>query len=341
MNFNINKKSLLFIVFELQFIMSERNSIIDTIFKEFDISGYDMLREILIDYQNHKCCSIPVQDTPVKIKKVKEELSVPINIKDTEEYKLLQKEINILKHEKNLYDNNEISKLIEQINILTSSNKNFILKIEEMQNIHKKEIEKLKSEYEGKIKEKENLLPTPSNSNEIKNIPERSKNKFENKNLTILERCNVKVYNYNNLKCNSNELNILNYISSENKVLIRFYSSITEKFNINDDTIWKKIYNFKVNNGELADYPNNKKRFKYKYIRCKQLYNKYGENLKRFSMSIHYLGILTQNEWNLFLKEFDKLYNDTFKNMKPCQHKYKDNKICGIFNCNKKHKNNI
>lgn len=207
----------------------------------------------------------------------------------------------------------------------------------------KKELEQIvleKEEYKNKLEEmykKEKILLTPSSSSDNKNNLEKSKNKFDNKNLSILERCNLKVYNYDNLECNNNELNILNYISSENKILIRFNSIIAEKVNEN---LWKKLYYFKVKNKELVDYPNNKKRFKYKYIRCKELYDKYGENLKRFSMSIYYLGILTQNEWNLFLSEFDKLYHDTFKDMEACQYKYNDNKICGIYDCNIKHQDN-
>jgi hypothetical protein len=57
-------------------------------------------------------------------------------------------------------------------------------------------------------------------------------------------------------------------------------------------------------------------------------------------MSIYYIGMLTQNEWNLFLSEFDKLYHDTFKDIKACQYKYNDNKICGIYDCNIKHRDN-
>jgi hypothetical protein len=110
----------------------------------------------------------------------------------------------------------------------------------------KKELEQItleKEEYKNKLEEmykKENILPTPSSSSDNKNNLEKSKNKFDNKKLSILERCNLKVFNYDNLECNNNELNIINYISSENKILIRFNSIIAEKVNENDEDTWKK-----------------------------------------------------------------------------------------------------
>jgi hypothetical protein len=59
-----------------------------------------------------------------------------------------------------------------------------------------------------------------------------------------------------------------------------------------------------------------------------------------FKINIINIGKLSKDEWKIFLEEFDRLYNVTFKNMEACQHKYKYDKICGIFNCNKKHKEN-
>lgn len=43
--------------------MSERNSIIDTIFEKYQIDGYDMLINIIESYKSHKCNSIPVENT--------------------------------------------------------------------------------------------------------------------------------------------------------------------------------------------------------------------------------------------------------------------------------------
>ena len=315
-----------------------KNDMINLLITEYNLESVDKIIEIVDDHLNKKCIPIPVKDT----KNIKEELSVPINIKETEEYKLCKNEkrntVYYDTSEDIKNDNSEIVNLTSEISKLTKI-------IEDNKITYIKEYDDLKTYYDGIIsglKKKEEVpLPSPSSSTENKKRLEKSKNKFNNKNLSILKRCNVKVYNYDDLECNDKELHILNYISSENKVLIRFYSTITEKFDINDDTIWKIIYNFKVRNNELVDYPDNKRRFKYKYLRCKELYKLYGENLSRFSMSIYYLGILSKDEWKVFLEEFDKLYHDIFQNMETCQHKYKDHKICGIFNCNKNHIKNI
>lgn len=101
---------------------SPEDSQIEEIFKEFDISGYDMLRKILKEHKSHRCTNIPIK----KINQIKEELSVPINIKETDEYKSLQKELNDLINEKrkSVYydasdDNNDIIKLTSEISKLT------------------------------------------------------------------------------------------------------------------------------------------------------------------------------------------------------------------------------
>ncbi len=345
---------------------------IDNILKKYQINGYNMLTFILDDYVNIKnncickcnkkdlsfenICDIPspeqTEDELVLLENNNN--SNKINIYENPEFvKLKEERDKLLNNEQLVYDNiskdkdeeykEKINGLEDAIYNIRYNNKELIDNLNKKNNALKEQLEIMKKQHSEeleKLNKKEDLLPTPTNSNENKNRLEKSKNKFDNKKLNILERCNVKVYNYDNLECNNEELTILDYISSENKILIRFYSSITEKFDKNDETIWKKIYKFKVNNGEIVDYPDNKKRFKYKYLRCKELYNKYGENLKRFNMSIYYLGRLNKDEWKVFLEEFDKLYNNTFKNMESCQYNYKNGKICGIDNCNIKHREN-
>jgi hypothetical protein len=310
------------------------DSQIEEIFKEFDISGYDMLRKILKEHKGYRCNNI----------QIKEELSVPINIFETDEYKSLQKDLFELKMEKrksvyydasdDIKDNNDIIKLTSEISKLTKI-------IEDNQINHKKEVEDLKTHYDEIIKElkkNEISLLTPSNSDNNKNGPSGSKNKFDDKSLNILERCKVYVYKYDKELIKENDLHILEYIASENKLLIRFNSIVAEKVNDKEDKIWEKLYYLKVKDGELIDYPKNKQRFKYKYLRCKELYDKYGENLKNFKMNIINIGKLTDDEWKNFIILFDKLYNDTFKNIKACKHKYNNDKICGIYDCNIKHR---
>lgn len=259
-------------------------------------------------------------------------------------------------YDKNMeYYKNSYKKQIEeikQLNYIIENNKQLDISIKEHPEfikLKKEIIDKYKKELEQKDKihnEKINKLnnkslPTPSNSKENKNTPGGCKNNFDNKNLNILERCKVYVYKYNEETTNETDLNILEHIASENKLIIKFNSIIAEKVREDNIKLWEKLYYLKVKDGELIDYPQNKQRFKYKYLRCKDLYNRYGENLKRFKINLINIGKLSKDEWKIFLEEFDKLYKETFRNMEACQHKYKDNKICGIFNCNKKHKNNI
>lgn len=158
-------------------------------------------------------------------------------------------------------------------------------------------------------------------NNEEHKILLRHKNKFEKKELPILERCNVIAYNYDkDLYNNDKELQILEYISSESKILIKFNSELLDK-----------IYN-------KNDNKDNKSRFKYKYIRCQELYNNYGEVLNKFRIYPDYLGKLTKKEWTDYLLEFDKLYKNTINFKDICKHKYKNGKLCNRICCNINHK---
>lgn len=184
-------------------------------------------------------------------------------------------------------------------------------------------------------------MPTPSNSNDKKkNTSRKEKHKFENKDLPILKRCNVVAYKFNSIKDSkkTQNLEILDFIASEHKVMIRFNSAIAEKFDVNDKKIWDDIFKFKIENGELLN--NNKTQFKYKVIRCKELYDLYGEDLSRFQIYVNYIGKLKPSEWIQFLEEFDKLFKETIIG-KPCSHKYKNGKICNRIDCKVKHKENI
>lgn len=165
----------------------------------------------------------------------------------------------------------------------------------------------------------------------------RAKNKFEDKTLPILERCNVIAYNYNidNHK-KKNNIELLDFIGSEHKVMIKFNSIISEKINTNDKEIWNDIFKFKIENGELHSY--NKYYYKWKILRCKELYDKYGESLGKFRIYVNYFGKITPIEWNQYLIDFDKLYKDTIKEEDICKHKYKNEKLCNRVCCNINHK---
>lgn len=74
------------------------------------------------------------------------------------------------------------------------------------------------------IKKSERILPSPSNSTEnTKNDSPRLKtHKFENKSLSILERCGVIAYDYDDDNPRAKE--IIDFISSEYKIIIKFNS---------------------------------------------------------------------------------------------------------------------
>jgi hypothetical protein len=189
-------------------------------------------------------------------------------------------------------------------------------------------------------------IPTPSSSTDNnvckglnRNKEGNNRHRFEDKSLPILERCNVIKYKYNNdlnIEKNKKALQIIDFISSEHKIIVKFNSCIDEQATQDDKEIWNEIYNFKIENGELSN--KNKSQFKNKVIRCKQLYDKYEENLSRFQIYVNYIGRLNSKEWNIYLEEFDKLYNDTLKNEPFCKHKYVGGKICNRVNCKVKHR---
>lgn len=227
---------------------------IDNILKKYQINGYNMLTFILDDYVNIKnncICKCNKKDLSFENLLENNNNSNKINIYENPEFvKLKEERDKLLNNEQLVYDNiskdkdeeykEKINGLEDAIYNIRYNNKELIDNLNKKNNALKEQLEIMKKQHSEeleKLNKKEDLLPTPTNSNENKNRLEKSKNKFDNKKLNILERCNVKVYNYDNLECNNEELNILDYISSENKILIRFYSSITEKFDKNDETI--------------------------------------------------------------------------------------------------------
>jgi hypothetical protein len=196
-----------------------------------------------------------------------------------------------------------------------------------------------KTEYYKNKKNVNKIKIDNININQNKGLKEgNNRHRFEDKTLPILERCNIVAYKYNEeLKKNkNNKLEILEFISSEHKVIIRFNSNIAEQVDENDKEMWNEIFKFKIENGELSN--KNKTQFKYKVIRCNQLYKLYEENLGKFQIYVNYIGRLNKNEWKQYLKDFDILYNETIKEQKLCKYKYKDGKICKRANCNVNHK---
>jgi hypothetical protein len=249
--------------------MSERKSIIDTIFLKYQISGYDMLINIIESYKNHKCNTISVENTHS-------------NIEYIPEHKKLETEI---KEIKKVNDNsNKIYELTSRINSLTSQ-------IDDIKINHKKEIEELKSGYECKLKEKEKPLPTPSNSNENKNELITGDQ--------ILEKYPVYIFPATNDEC-------CKYAAGELCNEIEYNYNIKNLVN-NQKTSLELLCNYILSEKKLISPTTRKYEVEKKIKRCYYLYKTYGEDLKRVSFSIGRLTRLGKVKWELWLNEFDNI----------------------------------
>lgn len=153
-----------------------KNNKINTLILKYNFKSIDDLIDI-VEKHVHKNCNISTQDTPEnnqqnnskKDNKLKTEL-------DTDN---IEKEDKLTK---------QIKDLTSQIDNLTKINLEYNKKMEEMQNIHKKELEDLKIEY-SKKNVKLDPLPTPSNSNET------SKSEQNVNSLGYSKYAKISVYN--------------------------------------------------------------------------------------------------------------------------------------------------
>jgi hypothetical protein len=247
-----------------------------------------------------------------------------------------------IKNDKNFnftFDSNTKSKFNNQSDFhrLTDLCKNLQEKIDSMDNKHKDEINNLKETYNNDINEyKESILKLQEDLQIKTNLSntKRPKNLDKNKKpeKTALEKWGVNVYSIRN----TNE--VLDFMATEEKVMVRFQSMIVEKIDINDNKIWNEIFKFAVDNGKVRNSRQNKLQFKNKIIRCNELYKEYGENLGRFKIKISYLGLLSEDDWKIYLKDFDILYKQVYKDEIKCPFIYTDNTVCGIYSCKTKHK---
>lgn len=159
--------------------------------------------------------------------------------------------------------------------------------------------------------------------------------KQRNRDLPAIERYPVKVFN----KTNSE---ILNFVSEENKILIKFQYKIAEKLDkkIEEITI-DDIIDYKIKTEDLTDNRDQRKRLRFKIQRCKILYEKFGEKLNRFKISLHDLSEMPEKVWKVWLPSFEDIVNDLYKDSIKCDYTYKNNKKCNRYDCKIKHKDNI
>lgn len=266
----------------------EKYSIINTIFEEYEIDGYDMLIDIIRKYKSHKCENIPIQNTPKYIESQNEIVEESkqeskfddLDIEETKVYKI------------NITDN--INKLTSEITKLTKIIEDNNKKMEEMRIIHKKELEELKKEYENKPLKKEPLLPTSSNSEEIKNN--------DTKLITgdqILEKYPIYIFP-NTLDENCK------YAAGENCNEISYNYNIKNMVN-NKKSSLELVYNYILECKRIISPTTRKYEIEKKIERCYYLYKTYGDNLKKVSFSIGRLSRLGKVKWELWLNEFDKI----------------------------------
>jgi hypothetical protein len=210
--------------------MPEEKYSIDTIFDKYQITGYEMLINIIENYKTHKCNPIQIEDTPEYIdsqKKIKE------NKKD------------------------KIDELTKKINSLTKIIEDNNKKMEEMQIEHEKEIDDLKKELDEKLNNNGVPLPSPSNSNDKKKVA-KVVNKdilpkisvFQNPDNNWKERIAKKTFNsINNYHKLSSEINQDPNVNKETFTQIYDY---IKKNNCYRSTYWRikekiersfKIYN--------------------------------------------------------------------------------------------------
>jgi hypothetical protein len=140
-----------------------KNIKINTFILKYNFKSIDDLLDF-VEKHVRKNCNVSTQDTP-------ENIQQDIQNNSKKDNKLMTK----LDTDNNKRNNNEnydkltkqIEDLTSQIDNLTKINIDNNKKMEEMQDIHKKELEDLKLEY-SKKNVKLDPLPTPSNSNENK-----------------------------------------------------------------------------------------------------------------------------------------------------------------------------
>lgn len=190
---------------------------------------------------------------------------------------------------------------------------------------------KIKKFLNNKSNKNEKCHDTNNENNINNSKPIR---KQRDRNLSAIERYPVIIYD----KTNSE---ILNFVSEENKFLIKFQYKIAEKLDKKIEEInIKDIIDFKIKCEGLNDNKDQRKRLKFKIERCKILYEKYGEKLSRVKISLNYLSEMPEKIWVEWLQSLDNIINNLYIDSIKCDYKYKNNKVCGRYDCKIKHRDN-
>lgn len=194
----------------------------------------------------------------------------------------------------------------------------------------------------NKEKELNNKSDDSVNTENINNnnnkIPIKKIRPERNRDLPILDRFKVKIIKNEDLK----DSEILQFVGSEVCFLIEYQYKIAGKLNKNVENITlDDVIDFKIKYEGMRNLKSRRTEIKHLITRSKYLFEKYDKKLSRFKISLYHLKIMSDDEWNEWIKEFDKVLNEVINKEKTCTHAYKNNKICGKLNCKIKHKDNI
>lgn len=188
--------------------------------------------------------------------------------------------------------------------------------------------------YKNKIKiisiYEEPLQNSCTNSNVIN---KSNRNRRNNRNLHILERYKIIVYD------DIGNSIVKQLIAKETELIICYKNDIADK-------IKKKVDNITIS--EVMDYIakhenlsyKKKSTMKYLFERCEYLYINYGQynKLNKFKFDIPSLAYMTRNEWTEWVLELDKLVKIHYPMENICQHIMGNNskragEKCGKINC--------
>lgn len=162
--------------------------------------------------------------------------------------------------------------------------------------------------------------------------PERDKN------LPILDRFKVKVFKDEDLK----DSEVLQFVGSEDCFLIEYQYKIANKIHKKvDDITIDDVINFKIKYEGLRNTYTRRTELRRLITRCRDLFEKYGKRLCKFKITLYHLKIMSDDEWEEWVTEFDKLFNKINIDKNICKHQYKNGNICGKISCKIKHKSNI
>lgn len=273
-------------------------------------------------------------------KENKENNKTYINNNDYINSSFKEKEINDLENKKKSFNENKDNNFIPTPSTSSDSKK---INYENISKIKNKIIKIVIISY-YKYKCEKIMKSRNEKNNEIKSTsvmtePKKTKIRPErNKELPILDRFKVKVFREEDLK----DSEILQFVGSEDCFLIEYQCKIAEKLNkkIENITI-DDVIEFKIKYEGIRNISSRRTEIRHLITRSKYLFEKYGKKLCKFKISLYHLKIMSDDEWEEWLIEFDKLFNKINIDENICKHPYKSGNVCGKLNCKIKHKSTI